>query len=202
MAYVGPWGCFVHVPKTGGQWVRTVLRTTIRNGNEDGPSHSFPKEFDMRGNVFSFVRRPDTWYRSFWGHRIRDSFVSDQPGHFRANTNDSEAWNTLLYITLPYMSTNFDEFVDNVTTHIPGIYTWFIGFYYSPVVNMMPFEYQAYSYLHQLGAKPFEVAAVNQGISRMEPVIELWPEVISDESREKIEASEERIYRKWYSSSD
>jgi hypothetical protein len=200
MALTGEWGCFVHVPKTGGQYVRRVLNTTIRTGREDGPSHGFPTEHKY-DNVFSFVREPAPWYRSYWGHRFRDSFdKKGNPGDFRRSTNDSEAWNTLVTLTLPYMDTDFDKFVENVTTWLQGIYTWFVWYYFAPHVTMRPFEFEADDYLRRLGANPDKVDIVNSGISRMEGVADYWPLEISEETRNKIIKAEPRIYKRWYSS--
>lgn len=204
MALVGKWGCFVHVPKTGGQWVRAILRqTTNEKSWEDGPVHGHPIEYSMEKPHFSFVREPIFWYRSFWGHRFRDSYDSHgNPGAFKMNTNDSEAWNTLMKFTLPYMSTDFDVFIDQVTKNLPGIYTWYIGFYYAPHVNMMPFEYKAHSFLKALGGRPDNIDPANKGIDHMGDYQNLWPDPISEESRHKIRVSEARIYQKWYSVTD
>ncbi len=61
---------FVHLPKTGGTWVKKALRSLIPDLVEpdERKGHlnwsEVPSDF-----VFGFVRDPATWYESYWSHR-------------------------------------------------------------------------------------------------------------------------------------
>ena len=69
---------FVHVPRTGGMWLREVARSLgldrqILHGDLD--SHlayqDLPKEWDVhRLKPFSFIRHPMLWARSRWTHAM------------------------------------------------------------------------------------------------------------------------------------
>ncbi len=56
--------------------------------------------------TFSFVRHPLAWWRSFWGHRMREGWI--YPDH----EIDSRA-----------SSENFEEFIDQVAESLPGFLT-------------------------------------------------------------------------------
>jgi hypothetical protein len=60
---------FVHLPKTGGFWVREVMRTSLPQGRELGRYHSCA--LADRRLSFTFVRHPVTWWQSFWAFRER-----------------------------------------------------------------------------------------------------------------------------------
>ena len=132
MAYVGPWGTFIHIPKTGGQWVRRVLRASI-TGTEDGGVHALPHENTPdKQFCFTFVRDPAYWLRSYWGHRMGDA-VPGEP--FRFTTNNGNLWNDLNRFTFPHMSEHFETFARNIALHLPGIVGWFYHYYTAPDVR-------------------------------------------------------------------
>jgi hypothetical protein len=70
---------FLHIPKTGGTWVRRVLTDgglvtrilkyddpALTSENRAPSHHSVIKPEDTPPVVFAFVRHPLTWYRSYW----------------------------------------------------------------------------------------------------------------------------------------
>lgn len=71
--------CFVHLPKTGGRFVRICLQEVLSDVNfrdNEGclsernvsiGAHSYPTE-DKEQFTFGFVRNPLHWYASFWAH--------------------------------------------------------------------------------------------------------------------------------------
>lgn len=98
MALVLPHSIFLHVPKTGGTWVRTAIdgagipnresnrgqeplgfqiHTDLTNTTDRGPWNlTFrrrPRTWYIPGGrfCFAFVRNPLDWYRSYWAHRMR-----------------------------------------------------------------------------------------------------------------------------------
>jgi len=75
---------FLHIPKTGGTWVTSVMREAglikkkliyedpYMSSEGVAPSnHTILKPEDSQPVVFSFVRHPLTWYRSYWAWKSR-----------------------------------------------------------------------------------------------------------------------------------
>lgn len=78
MALILPRSVFFHFPKTGGYFVREVIRRSGIPYREDDPAdHSFhninPAQLnDVVDNAslkFIFMRHPMEWYASYWNHR-------------------------------------------------------------------------------------------------------------------------------------
>lgn len=64
---------FIHVPRTGGQWVRSVLRKAYQGiEKEVGDSHCSVRDLDKdlleKYKTFGFVRHPANWVMSRWSH--------------------------------------------------------------------------------------------------------------------------------------
>lgn len=64
---------FLHIPKTGGNWVRTALYLMGIEHHEtkkkipSSQSHAIPSHIDEDWNFsFAFVRHPVAWYESYW----------------------------------------------------------------------------------------------------------------------------------------
>jgi hypothetical protein len=111
---------FVHIPKTGGTWVREVLKknnlveseilkTDIYATTEGTPKtqHNVPlanATFMNCNYVFSFVRNPLTWYQSYW------SFKAD----FRWYIGKRFDKNTAARI--------FPDFIEKIKKHYPRGY--------------------------------------------------------------------------------
>ncbi|MAH46489.1 hypothetical protein CMI37_11695 [Candidatus Pacearchaeota archaeon] len=79
---------FIHIPKTGGSWVRQATRRSgivtneihYRN-SEKKPEHwqhCTPADLNCEGRfTFCFVRHPLDWYASFWAYRKRLGLLTD-----------------------------------------------------------------------------------------------------------------------------
>jgi hypothetical protein len=71
MSYFLPNSVFLHIPKTGGSWVKRVIqRANLDKKREDGAWHSVqivPGKF-----TFAFVRHPATWYQSVWAYSWKE----------------------------------------------------------------------------------------------------------------------------------
>ena len=81
---------FVHTPKTGGTWVRAVLREMGLDRGEVGRDHATPAEladkpaYLHRAVVFTFVRHPLSWYQSYWAYRMKNGWHRASPGEVAA----------------------------------------------------------------------------------------------------------------------
>ena len=64
---------YLHVPKTGGHWMRRVLESKTEYWIE----HGVPTEKDMRPYVFSFVRNPWDWHVSGYFYLASGSEVNE-----------------------------------------------------------------------------------------------------------------------------
>ncbi len=109
---------FLHIPKTGGTWVRNVLsemglvrrlllyRDPALSIEGVVPSHhTIIKDEDRPAVVFAFVRHPLTWYRSYWAWKSR-----------------MFAWNPYNPLDRSCASADFETFVRNVIEVYPDGY--------------------------------------------------------------------------------
>jgi hypothetical protein len=97
---------FLHVPKTGGIWVREVVKTLGLQAEPylvDGDIHGdlsycpCPTKF-----TFAFVRHPHDLYRSYWRFKM------------------SEGWDPRNPFDMDCRDDRFDAFVDNVLARYPA----------------------------------------------------------------------------------
>jgi hypothetical protein len=134
MAVKLPKSLFVHIPRTGGMWVRAALHAAKVPIWEVGTRHTWidqlrenPRCMDSpvaplylekvlcrskgaklpatRGS-FAFVRNPVTWYQSWWAFMMQERWSK---GTVRPYTHEK-----LVY------SQDFNEFVDKSLYHFPG----------------------------------------------------------------------------------
>jgi hypothetical protein len=69
---------YLHMPKTGGNWVREVLKSiTIEDFGHRLPSNDF-----YRPNVYLFVRNPWQWYNSLYHYLIYGSEIYNPADNF------------------------------------------------------------------------------------------------------------------------
>jgi hypothetical protein len=110
---------FVHIPGTGGVWVRETLRqlgTVVRQ-----PFHGKPTIEQVDGRLaFCFVRHPALWLRSFWGKRVRSHW----------DIGGRDYWRDICHILNDCAFMDFDIFAEMVTEKHPGIigsfFSWFM----------------------------------------------------------------------------
>jgi len=109
---------FLHIPKTGGTWVRKQLQNMglveeIVYGQDCEPQfgtgrtniHNIPiydERFDVDRLVFCFVRNPLDWYKSYFGYRQITPWVHDS-----------------LRLDMFCESKDFNEFIDKVIQNFP-----------------------------------------------------------------------------------
>lgn len=112
-------GIFYHVPKTGGQWVRSFLKDNgmadfvYREENKPrgvlnltkehiSPLHANKSVVGTRPS-FAFIRNPVTWYQSFW--RYKES---------------NKGWDEPY---LEYADNSFNGFMEKIMNITPGFLT-------------------------------------------------------------------------------
>lgn len=66
-----PNGAFLHVPKTGGTWLRAVLEKNNLDGHSIGAEHSSSHSESW---AFCVLREPLEWWLSFWRYRMDSGF--------------------------------------------------------------------------------------------------------------------------------
>lgn len=83
MAMILPHSAFIHVPRTGGQWVRAACNSAgfklgskrLENSKAKSSYHcgysELQYEYRKRLKCFGFVRHPVAWVASRWKHRRR-----------------------------------------------------------------------------------------------------------------------------------
>lgn len=122
MALMLPNSIFFHIPKTGGAWARKAIERSGLFAKEIGICHSAASEVQhLLGDkhIFTFVRNPYWWYRSFWSYRMQNGWM---------NSNGTPAGMEIDRLCKSY---DFNEFITKVTTQAPGylgnMYRFFTG---------------------------------------------------------------------------
>lgn len=126
MAWMGKWGTFLHRPKSGGQFIRALIKACWPCV-ENGPYHGFPEIWDWNMPIFTTTRHPAFWLRSLWAHQMRNNW--------KVGGTESPIWNDLTNLIEPYGSDNFEVFVENLYPEMEGVVTWFQGIYAVPGVQ-------------------------------------------------------------------
>jgi hypothetical protein len=87
---------FLHIPKTGGMWVKSVLTSMGIPFQELGHQHEHfpslkchkPADFFDSRFIFTFVRHPITWYQSRWAFRMKMGWQPKHPLDWNCASND------------------------------------------------------------------------------------------------------------------
>lgn len=174
MAYVGEWGTFIHIPRTGGKWLRWNLVNGMGKGRESGPYHGLPEKLD-ENRMFTLVRPAHIWYRSIWGYMMRMEW--------REGGTESPLWNYLTQMTVRCKSDVFQEFIFNMMADYPGMYTWMVESLAPPGVVRVDLR-NATQYLHETVGLKY-VDTTPQDVTRGLPDI-------SPETKKLIESMEKR----------
>lgn len=99
---------FLHIPKTGGTWVRGYFKDSNMLRREIGLEHINSGDLEPTEDlIFCFVRHPLTWYMSYWECK---QHISDRRGGYLDTIVDL----------------SFHEFLNNILQTTPGYLT---GFY-------------------------------------------------------------------------
>jgi hypothetical protein len=175
--------CFIHIPKTGGNYFGKVLFDGFgKPGQLDGYGHGLPRKWNYK-RIVTLVRRPDTWIRSMWNHRNGGYWVPGYPSDC--------PWKDFIAITnsiVPEHTTiEFEDFAWKLVTQYPGIVTWFFNAHIVPG-KVEVFTIEDTDRLRQFGN-------INQEIPN--PGKNLPP--IPEKLRLAIYKAEREIYEKYYS---
>lgn len=113
MAVILPKSVFIHTPKTGGNWVETVLGKCgliVHNTRGMGFAHAIHSDLPVLGHSaaaqlpsFTFVRHPASWWRSYWAFKMRNGW--DAPNPIDETCKDP----------------SFEGFIRKVLEHYPGL---------------------------------------------------------------------------------
>lgn len=127
-----PRSCFVHIIKTGGGSVRSALRqfgdfpesgdpqTTIQRRNHAPPDSLVEHELLLSDGItsrflFTFLRHPVNWYRSYWAHRMRSEWIIPQ------YPEEREAWDCMRNGKRGWNDGRlFDVWVEEICERHPG----------------------------------------------------------------------------------
>lgn len=126
---------FVHVPKTGGTWVREVLRANFPDATDDvakdvSAQHGFAWHYQPTRITFAVVRHPLSWLMSYW------RFMADR---------DWKPWETRRWHPCSLMGTenwphecqSFNGFVRRLEAFQPAFVTRLFEWYLGP--DSMPY---------------------------------------------------------------
>lgn len=179
MAYRGSWGVYVHIPKTGGTFIRRVLGDIGAWESPRVKTHDLPEDWD--GEVWTCVREPAEWLASVWAHRQRQAWRKYKNGI---------PWNYLCNLLADRVATGYwDRFVKRVVGDLPGIVGWFYGIYTPPGVETYRLGPDLYSKLRELGGNPDRFGVmINKGNNVPE---------LTDEQRALIYKAEIDTYRRY-----
>ena len=140
------WGCYIHIPKTSGFWVRQVLKRIDVDAFEDGVAHGLPEHWGAFAPYWTVVRDPVYWLRSAYASRVEDAWAPQ--------TKDVP-WKSFCLLIHPYRtSVDFPWFVEQVTKNLPGIVGWLFDCYAPPGVEIYECGGNIYDKLRDLGAEP------------------------------------------------
>lgn len=143
MAYIGPWGVFVHIPKCGGMAIRSALTYKYGRGKEIGDHHSIP---DTIENGFALVRHPVDWHRSLWAYLYNRGW--------EINSSSPHIWSVIV----DYVggAQDWDSFVRSVTNNSEGLFEYIVNLYRHPNLSIHRLEDVGFSFpnLHATPNKP------------------------------------------------
>jgi hypothetical protein len=118
---------FLHVPKTGGTWVREALLAGCANAQPVDIDGSTPARwFETPGEdlfTFAFVRHPLAWWSSFW----------------RFHKGPARRYVVSHAVCQRCWSEDFDKFIANVVREMPGHYGNLIETYVGPPGSTLDF---------------------------------------------------------------
>ncbi len=182
----------LHIPKTGGTWVRTALKSAGTTLAESGYSHNILDESPGRGMfTIAFVRHPWSWWRSYWAHKRRCK------------------WDFQNRLDLHCMHNEFEQFMINVLDYHPGYCSEVFRSYVGPPGHEINFIGKHENLVEDLVAalrrvgEPFDEAALRATRRINVGDYGAFPTQCSDEIRVRmIEAESEAIERFGYQTSD
>ena len=127
MAFYGSWGMFIHMPFSGGTWMKRQLRQ-LERGSHVGTMHGLPVTEWAYNREFMLIRPIPEWYRSAHG------YMSPK---WRCGGTESELWNTINAKMVHCKDNNFDKWMENIFDKYPGLASWVYGCYAAPGTELV-----------------------------------------------------------------
>lgn len=189
-------GMFVHLPKTGGSFLRKVL-TTFHQDAQDYKAKGWHRKLDVVKEEFehefsfSIVRHPITWYESAWKHTKAVKTAGIGWGNENHPLSDLE----------PLYDPDFSKFIDNVIEKVPGYYSKALEDYIGEDYNGVDFiaktetlYFDAVKIMERLGIKyNMDTVLKSPKFQRLDNTIN-WKEG----QKEKILELENRVIKHFY----
>ena len=115
---------FIHVPKTGGTWVKKAMESGGVSVSVEGPAvHPRIWELDRRGRyTFAFVRDPLSWWGSEWKFRRFH-------GYREYRDHPYDRW----------LDLGFDRFLEKVVDECPGYLSRVYEHHLGPIDDSIDF---------------------------------------------------------------
>ncbi len=200
-----PSSVFMHIPKTGGDWVRAALRNA---GVLQGlPRQHSPDKHLTRGEslvpragrrVFCFVRHPMSWLESFWRYSGGVDQECREPLEYNWRRECARG-NAVLGPVCDCYDPDFATFICKVTTARPGYVGWLYSQYVTPhalVGRTEKLSADLIACLHEAGEE-FSMVAI-QATPRVNGSVAARP-TISRRLLQRVERTEAKVLETYYS---
>ena len=112
---------FYHIPKTGGTYVRAVIKSLTDDWEQLGNTHATPYDVPKGNFSFAVVRDPVDWYRSYFRYRL-----SGRRG----------GWNLDCMFDRMCAAPVFEEFILRVINTTVAGTTGYVGMIYIPFLRV------------------------------------------------------------------
>lgn len=183
--------CFLHIPKTGGTWVREAIKLSGLQYEEIIIEENHHPDLSqcpcLDKYKFAFVRNPIDVYRSYWQYKM------------------GNGWDIRSPIDKSCCSANFHEFVENVLQKYPGIcsrrFEAFVGPEGSEIEYIGRYENlleDLITALHAAGEE-FDEDAIRRCPPKNVSDKDRFPAYLGPELEAKIRASEKDSFKRFFS---
>jgi len=137
VAWVGPWGTFVHIPKCGGQGLRSYLSEQMGGGYDEPPQHGVPPF--IKTPAFTVVRHPISWLRSYFAYRNMHGWEVLKRAD--GTINHVNYWPAIFGLTQWAAGMTWGEFVNGLLDQGVDIVSTIYGMYRHPAVKIYQLEH-------------------------------------------------------------
>ncbi len=133
MAYVGPWGTFIRIPRTSStSYMQYLTKEHKHRGVEHGHYHWYPMHDTPRPWLVT-VRPPAQWLRSAWAYLNR---TTEQVQHYQEFLGPVAG---VLFTQLSPLAWDkpFEEFAEAYLEQFRGSISWLFDCYMRPGVDVI-----------------------------------------------------------------
>ncbi len=179
---------FLHVPKTGGNWVSSVLREQFSRAQRMPKIHTTrisaprPELF-----TFAFVRHPLTWYQSYFSYKQRKGW------------DPTNNWDDIVRCD------SFTEFVEKVLGETPAYYSKlirrFVGRVGDEIDFVGRFESLTDDLIHalELAGEQFDPDVIRETPPVNQSSYDAHPAVYTDDLAQRVLEVEVEVVNRFYS---